>query len=180
MTTPSVLLKRSDGPVYKLYSGSDCDQAAANLELNQAFSVDLVLSSPHTVSSTPTIDEPCRPLKNGWFHAPSDDQAALVLLHNRISNAPDTSSTMEPSTTDDDALLDIDANEGSLWEHLEPCTSQQAAKAVELRSALTAKLGKGEAARLLGQCKATVAKSADGQKNRVLKSRCGRLLKLRS
>ena len=82
---------------------------------------------------------------------------------------------MESTTADEG----IDANEESLWEHLEPCTSQEAAKAVELRAALTARLGKGAATRLLDQCKATVAKSTDGHKNRVLKSPCGQLLKLR-
>ena len=87
---------------------------------------------------------------------------------------------------DDDAPDDVAYNstdvaiEKALWEYVEPCTSQQATKAVDLRAALAARLGKAEATRLLAQCKATVAKSADGQKNRVLKARSGQLLKLRS
>ena len=69
--------------------------------------------------------------------------------------------------------------EANLWKYVIPCGSQEAMKAIDIRTALASKLGKAEATRILAQCIATVAKSADGQKNRVLKAPTGELPKLK-
>ena len=79
----------------------------------------------------------------------------------------------------DVAINDADTDKESLWEHVEACTRLNATKGAELRAALSSKLGKVEATRLLRRCGGTVARGADGHKKRVLKSPCGQLLKLR-
>ena len=91
--------------------------------------------------------------------------------------APDNEQGRTPHATTDAAN---DAEEdASLWKYLVPCRSQEATKSVDIRAALASKLGKTEAARTLAHCSATVAKSADGQHNRVLKAPTGELLKLK-
>ena len=128
--------------------------------------------------------------------APSDEEAAMVIMRSRNSSAVDAHEDLDstgcdpPSSCGDAAPNDeqgrthqntsADAEDDArLWEYLAPCRSQEATKAVDIRTALASKLGKAEATRILAQCIATVAKSADGQKNRVLKAPTGELLKLK-
>ena len=174
MTT--VLLKRTDASVYILHTGHDWEQTAARLGSLQAFTVELVLLTPHIVTDTLIIEEPCKLLNNGWFFAPSDVQAAIVMLRNRSGSAldaqaePDITNGECQSLAGDDISVNPDAEEDAMmWDYLEPCTGQEATKAVDLRAALTDKLGKAEATYILAQCSATVAKSAAGQKTECLK-----------
>ena len=94
------------------------------------------------------------------------------------SNTPSTcgDSVMDSGGTDAAANAKADA---MLWAHLAPCTSQQATQAVEIRAALTSKMGNQEAAIVLRGCRATVAKNTEGQKDRVLRAPTGDLLKLK-
>ena len=193
--THAVLLKRSDAPVYLVHTSANWEEAAATLGLNQAFVVETILIMPHTVASVPTIDEPCRLLRNGWFAAPSDEDAAVVMMRSRNSSAADAHEDLAstgcdpPSSCGDVAPNDeqgrtpntsADAEDDArLWEYLAPCRSQEATKAVDIRTALASKLGKAEATRILAKCIATVAKSGDGQKHRVLKAPTGELLKMK-
>ena len=55
------------------------------------------------------------------------------------------------------------------WQWLEPCAAAEADKAVDIRTSLVAALGKAEARGLLACAKATVARDADGRKNRILR-----------
>ena len=66
-----------------------------------------------------------------------------------------------------------------LWEHVEACSTREATKALEIRTALIARLGKARATELLSRTKATVAKDAQGHQNRVLRAN-GTLLKLKA
>ena len=56
-----------------------------------------------------------------------------------------------------------------LWEFVAPCSTRDAAKAVDLRAALEERCGKDVAKSLLARTKATVAQDPSGKKNRVLK-----------
>ena len=197
--THAVLLKRSDAQVYLVHTSANWEEAAAILGLNQAFVVEPILIMPRTVASAPIIDEPCIMLMNGWFFAPSDEEAAVVMMRSRNSSAADAHEDLDstasgpPSSCGDvapnneqgrtphtttDAANDAEGD-ASLWKYLVACRSQEATKAVDIRAALASKLGKTEAARLLAHCSATVAKSADGQKKRVLKAPTGELLKMK-
>ena len=181
--THAVLLKRSDAPVYLVHTSADWEEAAAILGLHQAFVVEPILTTFKSgPRSAPTIDEPCRSLRNGCFFAPSDEEAAMVMMRSRNSSAADAHEDLDstasgppsscgdvapnneqgrtPHTTTDEAN---DAEgDARLWKYLIACRSQEATKAVDIRAALASKLGKTEAARLLAHCSATVAKSADG------------------
>jgi hypothetical protein len=88
-----------------------------------------------------------------------DDAATVVAAHSEMPGMPDA--------------------DPELWEHVEPCATRDASKAVDIRSALTAKLGKARAVQLLSKTRATVAKDAQGHNNRVLRAN-GTLLKLRA
>ena len=66
-----------------------------------------------------------------------------------------------------------------LLEYVEPCSTREATKAVDIRAALIAKLGKPRATELLSYTKATVAMDAQGRNNRVLRAN-GTLLKLKA
>ena len=65
-----------------------------------------------------------------------------------------------------------------MWEHVEPCATRDATKAIDVRATLIAKLGKPRATELLSKTRATVAKNTQGQNNRVLRAN-GTLLKLK-
>ena len=84
-SNPAVLLKRSDGPYFRVHIGNDYEAVAEALSTQQAFAVSPVLTCP--CSSLDTADSVrieiqtlCKPLYNSWFHAPSTDIAAVVLL----------------------------------------------------------------------------------------------------
>ena len=66
-----------------------------------------------------------------------------------------------------------------LWEFVAPCSTRDAAKAVDLRVALEERRGKDVAKSLLAHTKATVTQDASGKKNRVLKLG-GSFIKLKS
>ena len=65
-----------------------------------------------------------------------------------------------------------------LWEHVEACSTREATKALDIRAALVARLGKPRATELLAKTRATVAKDGRGHSNRVLRVN-GALLKLK-
>ena len=66
-----------------------------------------------------------------------------------------------------------------LWGYVEPCSTREATKAVDIRTALVAMVGKPRATELLSNTRATVAKDALGRNNRVLRAN-GTLLKLKA
>ena len=188
----TVLLKRSDAPVYLVHTCPDWEEAGALLESSQAFVVKPILIMPHTLANAPIIDEPCRLLRNKWFFAPSDEEAAGVMVRCRPSSdveALNCTRTDAPSSCGDIAQdkeqgpdASTDGANGAcadLWGHVSPCSSQEATKAVDIRSALASTLGKAEATRILAHCVASVAKHANGQKNRILKAPSGEWLKLK-
>lgn len=76
----ATLLKRSDAPCYCLHTGPDWEQKAATLGSNPAFVVEQTLIMQNTIAIAPVVKEPCALLRNSWFFAPSDEQAALVSL----------------------------------------------------------------------------------------------------
>ena len=96
---PAVLLKRSDGPFYRVHIGQDYEAAAKLLSTQQAFTVCPILIGPSSSLdaanlANKAIQALCKPLKNSWFEAPSADIAAIILLQA-------LSSTTEPEADRD-------------------------------------------------------------------------------
>ena len=129
------------------------------------------------------------PCQNGWFRATS--AAALAVFHAVL---PDDLDDDFPTTHQADAAMGEDAQpdapndqtndaealvDPQLWEHVESCSTREAMKALDIRTALVAMLGKSRATELLSKTRATVAKNAQGQNNRVLRAN-GSLLKLKT
>ncbi len=86
----------------------------------------------------------------------------------------------EPAAQEEsDDTVDMDTNEADpLWSYVQACPTREATKCVEIRAALTEKVGKAEAQKLLARTKPTVAQDSSGKKIRVLKLG-GSLLKLK-
>ncbi len=83
----------------------------------------------------------------------------------------------EPAQEESNDSMDTDEAD-PLWDHVQACSARQATRCVEIRAALTEKVGKAEAQKLLARTKPTVAQDSSGKKNRVLKLG-GSLLKLK-
>ena len=64
---------------------------------------------------------------------------------------------------------DCEGETQELLQWLEPCARTEASKAADVRSSLTAVLGKAEAKRLLAGAQTTVARAGPGQKNRIFR-----------
>ena len=196
-TEPAVLLKRSDGRIYRVHIGHDYEAVAGVLCAQQAFAVSPILIGPRSSldaanlvnKATQTL---CTPFKNSWFQAPSTEIATIFLLQaSRSALDPEaedmhgeipisTESTPDPKVDNKQAeascnTRDLDA---TLWNYVGPCSAKDASKAAEIRTVLIQKLGKTEGKRILNHCVATVARNRQGQKNRVLKAN-GKLLKLK-
>ena len=73
------------------------------------------------------------------------------------------------SLVEGDAVSEEDVDEDPLWRYVSACSTRDAAKATDLRTALEAQCGKEIAKSLLARTVATVAQDASGKKNRVLK-----------
>ena len=190
----AVLLKRSDGPYFRVHIGNDYEAVAEALSTQQAFVVSPVLICPRSSldiadSVRISIQTLCKPLYNCWFHAPSTDIAAVVLLQALNPTIdPEVDNTQGESTSGLEVGSEqvqftqraesSENSDGRLWDHVVVAScAQDATKAADIRSVLVHKLGKTDAKRILKSCVATVAKDIHGQKNRVLKAN-GRLLKL--
>ena len=99
-TDPAVLLKRSDGPYYRVHIGRDYEAIAEILSTQQAFAVSPILICPcPAVDAVKSVDEAiqtlCTALQNNWFQAPSTGIASSILLQAMTS-------------TLDTARLDVD------------------------------------------------------------------------
>ena len=81
------------------------------------------------------------------------------------SSRPDT----PKSLVEGDAASKEGVDEDPLWGYVSGCSTRDAAKATDLRTALEAQCGKEIAKSLLARTVATVAQDASGKKNRVLK-----------
>ena len=80
-----MLLKRSDGPYFRVHIGNDYEAVAEALSTQQAFAISPILICPCSSLDTAesvriAIQTFCKPLYSSWFHAPSTDIAAVVLL----------------------------------------------------------------------------------------------------
>ena len=174
----------------------------------QAFVVEPILSIPSALPCQPAIMDPCVPLLNGWFYAPTDEEAALVLLRARPSVTTGTTIRMDTMPTCsntcsltpslcEDCAMDAEEEHNAmpttpthavantsgdprLWDYVTSCESKEASKAVDVRAALAARLGKTEAKLLIDSCTTTVAKNAQGQSNRILKAPTGEAIRLKS
>ena len=91
-------------------------------------------------------------------------------------SSPGSCVIQEDDACETEGVAQENAND-PLWGYVVPCSSREAAKAVDLRAALEARCGKETAKSLLASTKATVALDASGRKNRVLKL-CGTYVKL--
>ena len=206
--TQTTLLKRSDGLCYKLHVGVDYAEAAIMLSAHQAFVVEPILSIPSALPCQPALMDPCVPLLNGWFYAPTDEEAALVLLRARPSvttgtaagmgTVPNCSSTcsLTPGLCEDCAMdteeehyamptssANVVANTSGdprLWDYVTPCDAKQASNAVDVRSVLVARFGKADATLLLNGCTPTVATNACGRSTRILRASTGKAVKLKT
>ena len=199
---PAVLLKRSDGPFYRVHIGQDYEAAAKLLSTEQAFAVCPILIGPSSSLDaanlvSKAIQALCKPLKNSWFEAPSADIAAIILLQALSSTPePEADNRQEEGTTNctEPTQKEVDNEEAeapncteschsgntdaALWNYVAPCIATDASRAADIRRILIQELGKTEGKRILSYCMATVAKDSNGQKNRVLKAN-GTLLKLK-
>ena len=132
--------------------------------------------------------------QNGWFHATADVafgifQAILPTAVELPSFAPPATPATEediamPAASAEDVTTAAASQEEvevdpQLWEHVEACSTRDATKASDIRTALAARLGKARATELLRKTRATVAKDAQGHSNRALRAN-GTLLKLRA
>ena len=200
-TDPVVLLKRSDGPYYRVHIGQGYEAAAELLSRQQAFIVSPILICPcpslNAVDSIKkTIQSLCIPLHNNWFQAPSNDIASTVLL--QAMTTPDCTSlevdVVEASPNYTESIKDLEVDDtqeathctescstedldARLWAYVAPCSAKDASKATDIRTNLIQRLGKTDAKRILSHCATTVVKDSHGQKNRALKVH-GKLLKL--
>ena len=175
------------------------------LSAHQAFVVKPILSVPLQLPCQPVLTDPCVPLLNGWFYAPTDEEAALVMLRARPSvitattagtdTMPNWSSTCShvPSSNEDcdmdteeehnTACLDDTANkdvEKRLCDCVTACEPKEASKASDVRSVLVTRLGKSDATLVLKGCTTTVAKNAQGQSSRILRASTGEAVKLKT
>ena len=201
-TDPVVLLKRSDGPYYRVHIGQGYEAVAELLSRQQAFIVSPILICPcpslNAVDSIKeTIQSLCIPLYNNWFQAPSNDIASIVLLRS-MTPSPDSSSLEDDNKQEESINCTESANhmddeqeeatqciescstedlDARLWAYVAPCGAKDASKAADIRTNLIQRLGKTDAKRILSHCVTTVAKDSHGQKNRVLKVH-GKMLKL--
>ena len=78
---PAILLKRSDGPYYRVHFGTDFEAVGASFN-DFAFTVHAVLVAVRTASDAPVaIDKGMQamPLRNGWFKSDSLSSAASIL-----------------------------------------------------------------------------------------------------
>lgn len=110
-TDPAVLLKRSDGPYYRVHIGQDYGAVAEILSTQQAFAVSPILICPcpsldAVESMDNAIQKLCTPLQNNWFQAPSTDIASIILLQ-AMTSTPDTASP------------EVDMQEGTISESIE-------------------------------------------------------------
>ncbi len=173
--SPLALLKRSDAPLWLVYTGIDSQSFAEALSAHQAFLVEVALVVPCPANG---VTWPAELRRNGWFEATHTEVATIMLSALSPPESPaypgpaspaesaETAPSVEPEFTDD------------LWTYVAPCASKEADLATEVRAALIERIGKKNTKRLLASCVATVAKDATGHKNRVLKSGSS-LLKLR-
>jgi hypothetical protein len=199
-TEPATLLKRSDGPFFRVHIGHDYESVAKTLSAQQAFAVSPILIGPcSSLDTADSVDEAiqtlCKPLQNSWFQAPSTDIAAIVLLQ-ALSSTPDpkaenrqeeTPNFAEPMQEEKDSgqaeapnCTESHTGDGdaTLWNYVVPCNAKDASRAAEIRATLIQELGKKECKRILSYCVTTVAKDGQGRKNRVMKAN-GKLLKLK-
>ena len=130
-------------------------------------------------------------LSNKWFDARTDAAAALLLLRARqCENDTKTDSDCTPSvaqeypmdrapvaTAEPAKAKEIDQR---LWDGVEACGHKLAIKATIVRAVLVARVGKQDAALILGSCTAVITKHSNGHNNRVLKAPTGELLKLKT
>ena len=84
-TDSATLFKRSDGPFFRVHIGHDYEAVAKSLSSQQAFAVSSILIGPSSsLDAEKLVNEAiqtlCKPLKNSWFEAQSNDIAAVVLL----------------------------------------------------------------------------------------------------
>lgn len=129
------------------------------------------------------------PCQNGWFHATAGVAFAIFQAvlpdewDDTLSARAEVDVAMETTPADNTPVVAPRAEEANadpqLWEHVEPCTTRQASKAADIRTALVAKLGKPRATELLSKTRATVAKDIQGQNHRVLRAN-GTLLRLKA
>lgn len=115
--------------------------------------------------------------------APLDAQGAT---NNTLASGTVSEDVPVVSAADADGAAGLPETSGTLsdvepelWEHVESCSTRDATKALDIRTALIAKLGKARATELLSKAKATVAKDSQGRNNRVLRAN-GTLLKLKA
>ena len=197
---PAILLKRSDGPYYKIQFGrfgADVETIAASFN-DFEFTVHPVFIAVHTVSEAPAaVNEAIQamPLRNGWFKADSLNSAASILYKaldlgalGFVGEARTLSSNLDPeehgeqpfgeeAQPAEDEAMDAEVN-AQIWKHLEPCAKHDANTAAEIRRDLIQKLGKAGAKQIIHSCETTIAKTDKGRTCRVLKSN-GNLLKLK-
>ena len=107
---------------------------------------------------------------------PPAESAAPAEEIDASTSAPETP---ESCVIDGGAVSEEGVENDPLWEYVTPCTTRDAAKAVDLRAVLEARCGKDVAKSLLARTKATVAQDASGKKNCFLKLG-GSFIKLKS
>ena len=113
-SNPAVLLKRSDGPYFRVHIGNDYEAVTEALSIQQAFAVSPVLICP--CSSLDTADSVriaiqtlCKPLYNSWFHAPSTDIAAVVqALSPTFDPEVDNAQGETPNCTESTTALQVE------------------------------------------------------------------------
>ena len=206
---PAVLLKLRGIPeTWKLYIGPDWASHVEGLSQHCPFPLEPLAIAPRTrpdpaAVALDAVQRFATPCYNGWFRAPAshaflifqavlpDDLDAPVAPDATVPVVPDASD--EPAAPMDvreplDGLADTatpsfgdgpTAGDPELWQYVEPCTTREASKAIDIRTALTTRVGKHRAVELLSATRATVAKNAQGHNNRVLRAN-GALLRLRT
>ena len=197
MTAAALLKLRGVPDVWHLCVG-DHQTYVARMRQFSPFDAEPVVIAPHTrpepnAIAREAIERAACSCQNGWFYASADVafgifQAILpteveLPLFPPIATAAEEDTEMPAASTEDVTTAAASQEEvevdPQLWEHVEACSTREATKALEIRTALIARLGKARATELLSRIKATVAKDAQGHQNRVLRANAT-LLKLKA
>ena len=201
--TMATLLKRSDASLYRVFLGADCATFVQRLTHEHCFEIHAMLHAPSvTTDAHKKLGAAIACLGtdrgNAWFEA-SLEQAAMVFLTvlpseslfagaapsletaalgEYVGDAPEMPQVtpVVPAASADVASDDEAAD--PLWAYVQACSTREATKCTDIRTALEEKVGKAAAQELLARTKPTVAQDSSGKKNRVLKLG-GSLLKLK-
>ena len=176
------LLRRTDNEMLHLGRSNNASSMAAGLGSGHAFEVRIAALFPGLGPRLPEVQQRVPGhVANGWHVAGLQEALKAVLA--ALETAPAPAPVPHAAGQASDAAMETDSSETSeassavvseLHKHLEMCPHVEADKFVDVARALTEKLGKEAAAKLLKNAKYCSLMSANGTKQKLLKEGCPR------